>query len=421
MNHRVLIDPAARHAAANMDGAHGLPTRGRVRAALVLLTFAFALSQFYRTCLAVIAPELQHDLGMSPEGFGSLSSCFFLAFGLAQIPVGVLFDRLGVGKPTALLLLLGTFSAALFAFAPSAQVAMIAQVGLGLACAPVFMGLLHYAAESLSDVEYSSFVGRANGVGMLGALMATGPLGWASKHFGWRASMAVAAICIGIACVGVWTTVKSDGQRDSRLHSLRSMCASSVKLLAIPALWTLLPMCVALAAGTAFRNAWGGPYLSGVFHMDIGIRGMGLAFLSFSGFCSAFWLPGLVRRLDLKPTIAAWSTLSLCAAGALACIPALDQYLAIALMAVLSNIGMLHPLLMAHGRKLFHPSMRGRGLGIMNSFVFLGAALASWAFGAVAGLGTAGQWNTTSIYALMFALAALAIIGALIPYRFSPR
>ena len=113
--------------------------------------------------------------------------------------------------------------------------------------------------------------------------------------------------------------------------------------------------------------------------------------------------------------------LSLGAAGTLACVPALDQYLAIALMAVLSNIGMLHPLLMAHGRKLFHPAMRGRGLGVMNSFVFLGSALASWAFGAVAGHGTASQWGTASTYTLLFAVAALMIIAALIPYRFSPR
>ena len=71
------------------------------------LTFAFALSQFFRTCLAVIAPELQHDLGLSPAGFGALSSCFFLAFAVAQIPVGIAFDRWGVGRPTRALTALG--------------------------------------------------------------------------------------------------------------------------------------------------------------------------------------------------------------------------------------------------------------------------------------------------------------------------
>lgn len=368
-----------------------------------------------------MAPELQHDLGLSPEGFGTLSSCFFLAFGLAQIPVGVLFDRLGVGRPTAALLLVGALSAVLFTFATSGPQAMIAQVGLGLACAPVFMGLLHYAAETLDEADYSRFVGRANGTGMLGALMATGPLGWASLHFGWRVSMGVAAICMTAACIGVRSTVKDEGHAESKGRSLWSMCLTSLSLLKIRALWTLLPMCVAMAAGTAFRNAWGGPYLSHVFRMNSDIRGLGLAFVSFSGFCTAFLLPGLVRRFDLKPTIGAWSALSLLAAASLTFFPASNPYLGIALMAVLASIGMLHPILMAHGRKLFHDSMRGRGLGVMNSFVFLGAALASWAFGAVAGYGAASGWSASYTYGFIFAVASLAIAAALIPYRLSPR
>nr|WP_157038787.1 MFS transporter [Rhodopseudomonas palustris] len=396
-------------------------SRRRRRTAIALLTFAFALSQFYRTCLAVMAPELQHDLGLSPEGFGALSSCFFLSFGLAQIPVGVLFDRLGVGRPTAALLLVGTLSAVLFTFASSGPQAMIAQVGLGLACAPVFMGLLHYAAEILDEADYAKLVSRSNGTGMLGALIATAPLGWASMQFGWRVSMGVAALCMAAACIGVWTTVRDQGHAEARGRSLGSMCLTSLRLLEIRALWTLLPMCVAMAAGTAFRNAWGGPYLSHVFHMNAEVRGLGLAFVSFSAFCTAFVLPGLVRRFDLKPTIGAWSTLSLLAGAALTFFPSANPYLAVGLMAALASIGMLHPILMAHGRKLFHPSMRGRGLGVMNTFVFLGAAVASWAFGAIAGFGTASGWSASSTYSLIFAVASLTIVAALIPYRVSPR
>ncbi len=98
-------------AASSRDAA----TRG-----IAILTFAFALSQFFRSCLAVMAPELQHDFGLSPAGFGALSSSFFLAFAIAQIPVGIAFDRYGVGKPTALLLAVGAVSSILFVAAPTA-------------------------------------------------------------------------------------------------------------------------------------------------------------------------------------------------------------------------------------------------------------------------------------------------------------
>lgn len=417
-----MTDHALPELRENADAIVGAQTElspVRVRQALAFLTFAFALSQFFRSCLAVIAPEIQRDLDLSPDGFGNLSSCFFLAFGLSQIPVGVLFDRLGVGKPTALFLLLGTLSAMLFAVAPSGQIAMVAQSGLGLACAPIFMGLLYYAAEQLSDMEYSKFVGRANGIGMFGALVATGPLGWASHQFGWRASMGVASICIALACVGVWYSMKSDRRRGPWSHSMTAMYASSIRLLGIPALWALLPLCIAMAAGTTFRNTWGGPYLSDTFQMDIGVRGWALAFLSFGGMLSALVLPRLVRKFGLKQTNCGWSIVSLCAAVTLAYNPEINQYLAILTLAVISNIGMLHPLLMAHGRRLFHPSMRGRGLGVMNTFVFLGSAVASSVFGGIAAGGPASAGGAASVYTAMFSVAALAIIAALIPYLFS--
>lgn len=57
----------------------------------------------------------------------------------------------------------------------------------------------------------------------------------------------------------------------------------------------------------------------------------------------------------------------------------------------------------------------------MNSFVFLGAALASWAFGVVAGRGAASGWSASYTCGLIFAVASLAIASALIAYRLSPR
>jgi hypothetical protein len=50
-----------------------MDTRSSVRA-LAALTFALTLSQFFRSCLAVMAPEVQADLQLSPAGFGLLSS-----------------------------------------------------------------------------------------------------------------------------------------------------------------------------------------------------------------------------------------------------------------------------------------------------------------------------------------------------------
>lgn len=385
------------------------------------LVFAFSLSQFFRSCLAVMAPELQRDLDLSPAGFGLLSSCFFLAFAAAQIPVGIAFDRHGVGAPTRWLLAVGVASALLFALAPNGATAMLAQVGLGLACAPVFMGLMHYAAENLPLDRQVAFMGRSNALGMLGALCATWPLGWAAQQFGWRAAIGGAALCMLVACVGVWRHVRDSGHAEAQREAPVAMLGASARLLAVPALWTLIPICVGMAAGTTFRNAWGGPYFSALFGLGADARGLALTVLSLGSFGTALLLPRLVRRSSLRATVVGLSLVSTGAALVLAAWPggALAPHVGLLMLVVM--IGMLHPLVMAHGRQLLAPALRGRGLGLLNTFVFLGSAFAAWAFGQIADAGQRAGWSPASTWTAIFGTAATLVLLGLLPYLLSPR
>ena len=385
------------------------------------LVFAFSLSQFFRSCLAVMAPELQRDLDLSPAGFGLLSSCFFLAFAVAQIPVGIAFDRHGVGAPTRWLLAVGVASALLFALAPNGVTAMLAQVGLGLACAPVFMGLMHYAADNVPLERQVAFMGRSNALGMLGALCATWPLGWAAQQFGWRAAIGGAALCMLAACVGVWRHVRDSGHAEAQREAPVAMLGASARLLAVPALWTLIPICVGMAAGTTFRNAWGGPYFSALFGLGADARGLALTVLSLGSFGTALLLPRLVRRSSLRATVVGLSLVSTGAALVLAAWPggALAPHVGLLMLVVM--IGMLHPLVMAHGRQLLAPALRGRGLGLLNSFVFLGSAFAAWAFGQIADAGQRGGWTLESTWTAIFGTAAALVLLGLLPYLRSPR
>lgn len=390
--------------------------------ALSALTFAFGLSQFFRSCLAVIAPELQRDLALSAAGFGLLSSCFFLSFAAAQIPVGIAFDRWGVGRPTRWLMSIGVFSSLAFVLAPNGPTAMLAQAGLGLACAPVFMGLMHYAGAQLPASQYVAFVGRANATGMLGALCATLPLGWVAQHLGWRPALALAGLCMLAASVAVWRTLHDEGDADARREPPMAMLHSSAALLLRPVLWTLIPLCVAMAAGTSFRNAWGGPYLADLFGLQTQGRGLALSAVTLACFGTALLLPRLVRQHGLRSTVFGWTLLSFGGALLLVLWPGGGAVLVhLVPLAFLVTIGMLHPLVMTHGRELLPPALRGRGLGVLNSFVFLGSALAAWAFGQIADAGQRARWPLEWTWSAIFGCAGLLVLFGALPYALSPR
>ena len=56
---------------------------------------AYALSQFFRSFLAVIAPELASELSLGPQALGNMQAWWIAGFVVAQFPIGWALDTIG--------------------------------------------------------------------------------------------------------------------------------------------------------------------------------------------------------------------------------------------------------------------------------------------------------------------------------------
>ena len=83
----------------------------------VFIPFAlgYFLSYLMRVINAVIAPDLVRELGLTAADLGLLTSANFLAFAVAQLPLGILLDRYGPRRTEAVLLLFAALGAFIFA------------------------------------------------------------------------------------------------------------------------------------------------------------------------------------------------------------------------------------------------------------------------------------------------------------------
>ena len=86
------------------------------------LVAVYAISQFLRNSIGVIASDLSRELDLTATQTGLLSSAFFLSFAAAQIPVGIAIDRYGPKRAMLATAILAVAGTALFALAPSASV-----------------------------------------------------------------------------------------------------------------------------------------------------------------------------------------------------------------------------------------------------------------------------------------------------------
>ncbi len=105
-----------------------------------LCALLFISSQFYRASNAIIAPDLQRDLGLSAEALGLLTALFFYTFALVQLPLGPCLDRVGARRTMAFLTLIGSAGAWIFASAKTFQGAAFGRILLGLGMSANLMG-----------------------------------------------------------------------------------------------------------------------------------------------------------------------------------------------------------------------------------------------------------------------------------------
>jgi len=135
---------------------------------------------------------------------------------------------------------------------------------------------------------------------------------------------------------------------------------------------------------------------------------------------ASFCIPVLVRFWAPKSLSLLSLSLGAFAALTLAAFPAASSVLGVVLISVLFSVGAIHPLVMAQARVIVPAHRLGLALGVLNSLVFLGVALASGCFGWIAGEAKVADASTPQIYASLFAVTAFTLAVGAVVYVFSP-
>jgi len=167
-----------------------------------IAAFFFLYEFFLRTFLGSLEPQIMASLRLNAETFSILGSCYYLTYGLMQIPVGIIVDRVGVKWTMTFAALLCGFSAFLFSIAESFGLGFVARLLMGFGSSFAFIALLVIARAWFPKQYFGSFAGLSQLIGTMGPILAGGPLILFLKAEGldWRQFIgALAFVGIGIA------------------------------------------------------------------------------------------------------------------------------------------------------------------------------------------------------------------------------
>lgn len=385
-----------------------------MRPDLILLCFAYVLSQFFRAFLAVLTKALETDIGATPEDLAFASGIWFLVFAAMQIPVGAALDRVGPRRTAASLLLIGGGGGALlFSVATSPAHVTLAMALIGVGCSPVLMASYYIFATSYPPARFATLAALMLGVGTVGNLVASYPMALASELIGWRLSLVGLATLSALTAIGLYLLIR-DPERDAAAQK-----GSLLDLLKIRALWFIFPIMFVNYMPTAgIRGLWIGPYLSDIFAMSTAQIGtaslvMGLAMIAGT---LAY---GPADRLfkTRKWVIFGGNLIAAIALFTLVVTFSASAWLSIFLMAAIGFFGASFPVIIAHARSFIPPHLTGRGVTLLNLFGIGSVGIMQFASGRLHT--TIAATDPGLAYQTLFALFGVLLVVGLAVYLLS--
>ena len=406
-----------------MSRASTAPDRARIAARmLAVLCAAFMASQFFRVSNAVIAPELMRTLSISSEAMGVITGAFFFAFGIMQIPTGILLDRFGPRRTMSGLFVIAAAGSAVFATAEGTAGLVAGRALIGVGCAAGLMGMLVAIARWYPPERFAKLSSMVYVVGGAGVLFATTPLAAAADTIGWRGAFwAMTGITLGFAAMlfamvrdaPPGREVESAGETfGEMLGGVREVCRNRQ-------LWHVCAIqFVNYGSIIAVIGLWAGPYLNDIHGLQGVARGNVLFVINVSMLAAVIGYGVVERRLhSRKRAIAGGSVASAAILLVLAFWPGIGSWPAIALLvafAVTSGHVMLNH---AHARAVLPDHLVGRGLTLQNVAVFFGVATMQSVTGLIIGRFTqVGEAAPDIAYRSVFGFLAVMIVVSLALY-----
>ena len=391
----------------------------------VFIPFAlgYFLSYLLRVVNAVIAPDLIGELGLTASELGLLTSANFLAFAVAQLPLGIMLDRFGPRRTEAALLLFAALGAFIFAVAGSAPGLIAGRALIGFGTSACLMAafkayVMWFPAERIPFIN-----GLQMAAGGLGAVTGTVPVEAALNFTDWRGVFVILGFMALAFSAAIYFLVPRRGSVETTGESLKDQLAGVARVFTSPLFWRIAPMTVAsqsMFIGT--QSLWSGPWLSDVAGLERGEVAQHLLMIAIAmvaGFLGMGTIAERLGRIGVKTVHVAMAGM-----GLFVCVQVLlaAQWTALALPAWMlfgffGASGILSYAALPQG---FPTQMAGRVITGLNVFTFAGAFAAQWGIGAVinlfpaaAGGGYAPE-GYQAAFAVMIALQAAGLVWYLV-------
>ncbi len=271
-----------------------------------LIAAAFFLYEFFlRTFVGTVAHQVIADLHLTAETFALLGTAYFGAYGLMQVPVGMLADKFGVKLIMIFATIICTVATFLFAHSTGFTTAFLSRFFMGFGSSFAFVCLLSVVLTWFPHKYFGFFAGLSQFIGTLGPLLAGGPLIAIiiKLHETWRMALMQIGFFGVILAVLILVIVKNKPKESTKkvyfLQRPESLYIQTKRLMSNPQVWMIALFSATVYVSISLLSAvWGTDYLEAKgFTQETAAYMISIAWIGYAIGCPALGLfSDLLRR-----------------------------------------------------------------------------------------------------------------------------
>lgn len=234
-----------------------------------LLTAAFfSYKYIIQVSPSVMSTELMRTYHLTGAGLGHLAACFFYAYFLMQLPVGLLLDRFSPRFITALAVCFCALSTIVFAQTDILFIAESSRFVMGLTAAFAAVACFKLTTLWFPPHRFALVSGLSMTAAMMGAVFGEAPLSFLVTQQGWRhALLSIAIGCLILA--GLMFLIIRDKPTHQEKPNLPPLWQTLKIILKHPQTWLLsLYSGCAFAPISVFGGLWGVSFLEKAYALS---------------------------------------------------------------------------------------------------------------------------------------------------------
>jgi predicted MFS family arabinose efflux permease len=344
---------------------------------------------------------------------------YFWPYALAQIPVGIMLDRIGIRKTITILGIIACVGNLIFSQSPSILLLGIGRALVGFGLGGFYVSSLKALAVWFKPERFATLGGALTSIGNLGGVVATSPLALLSLAIGWRDSFLIIFFFMSFFTAVAWFIIKGEEGSSFRskgriAHDLKQVFSNRFFLVT-----SFAPLFV-YGFFISFQGLWGGPFLIDVYGMNEATIGNFLIFIAL-GFMISVPIAGLIsdRIRQRKPVLLVGISMSLLFWATMSVFGASLNALGLDSLFFLLGAGFgFTNIYMTISKELFDTNICGTSLASINTFNFLGGGFFQYFMGFLLG-STYGGTMIFPAYQVIFVLGVVLISLALVVASFN--